>query len=150
MKRILIATDGSPSSAEATRFGLELAVEHGAEALFVHVVPARDVVPTMGAFGFPGALPHDVTEHDRVSLDEALAAARESGVAATTTLLQGDAVDEIVAYADSTDVDLIVIGSRGHGPVAGVLLGSVSQGVLRESKRPVLIVRGLAAAALAA
>jgi nucleotide-binding universal stress UspA family protein len=150
MKKILIATDGSPASAEATRFGLELAAEHGADALFVHVVPARDIVPTMSAFGYAGALPHEVTAYDRLSLEEALALAEAQGVAATTTVLQGDTVDEIVAYADSTDVDLIVIGSRGHGAVAGALLGSVSQGVLRESKRPVLIVRGLAAAAVAA
>jgi nucleotide-binding universal stress UspA family protein len=149
MKKILIATDGSPASTEATRFGLELAVEQGAEALFVHVAQARDVVPTMGGFGMTGALPHELTEHDRAPLEEAVALAQEHGVPATSVLLQGDVVDEIVAHADSNDVDLIVIGSRGHGLVAGTLLGSVSQGVLHESKRPVLVVRGLAAAAIA-
>ena len=56
-------------------------------------------------------------------------------------LLRGDTVDEIVAFADSHDVDLIVVGSRGRGAIAGALLGSVSRGILGESKRPVLIVR---------
>jgi len=65
-------------------------------------------------------------------------------------LLRGDTVDEIVAYADSHDVDLIVVGSRGHGGLASALLGSVSRGILGESKRPVLIVRAAAVAALAA
>ena len=56
-------------------------------------------------------------------------------------LLRGDTVDEIVAFADSHDVDLIVVGSRGRGAISGALLGSVSRGILGESKRPVLIVR---------
>ena len=59
-------------------------------------------------------------------------------------MLRGDTVNEIVAYADSHDVDLIVVGSRGHGAIASALLGSVSRGVLAESKRPVLIVRAAA------
>ena len=44
MKRILVATDGSPSSTEAVAFGVELAAEHVAELIFVHVVPRLDVV----------------------------------------------------------------------------------------------------------
>jgi nucleotide-binding universal stress UspA family protein len=68
---------------------------------------------------------------------------------ATTKLLRGDTVDEIVAYADNLDVDLIVVGSRGHGALAGALLGSVSRGVLSESKRPVAVIRGLANAEIA-
>jgi nucleotide-binding universal stress UspA family protein len=57
-------------------------------------------------------------------------------------MLRGNVVDEIVAFADSHDVDLTIVGSRGRGALAGALLGSVSRGVLAESKRPVLIVRG--------
>ena len=82
--------------------------------------------------------------------DRGMALAEEEGVLARSTLLQGNVVDEIVAYADERDVDLIVLGSRGHGLLAGALLGSVSQGVVRESKLPVVVVRGLAAAAIPA
>jgi nucleotide-binding universal stress UspA family protein len=143
MKRILIATDGSPASTEAVEFGLEVAGEHEAEVIFVHVAPAVDVIPASG-FGMTGALPHQLDEHDRAPLEEAAAIAAVQGVYATTQLLTGDVVDEIVADADSHDVDLIVVGSRGHGAVANALLGSVSRGILRETRRPVLVVRGLA------
>ena len=150
MKSILVATDGSPSATEAVAFGVELAVEHEAELTFVHVIPMLDVVPAAGFGAIGGAFPHEPSEHDRTLLDDAAAVAREHGLAATTKTLRGDTVDEIVAYADARDVDLIVIGSRGHGPLTSALLGSVSLGVLGESRRPVLIVRAAEVAARAA
>jgi nucleotide-binding universal stress UspA family protein len=143
MDRIVIATDGSPSAQEAMRFGIELAADQGATVTFVLAVPAVDVVPTSG-FGFAGAVPHELTEHDTEPLDDARSLAEEAGVTAHTRLLRGDPADEIVAYADTVDADLIVVGSRGHGAVASALLGSVSRGILREARRPVLVVRGAA------
>jgi len=140
MKRILIATDGSAAAREAVAIGLELAVDEGAAVTFVHVAPRNDVLPT-GAYAFAAAVPHEPTPQDYSSLDAAHAIATERGVAASSELLQGHPADEIVAYADSIDADLIVIGSRGRGAVAGTLLGSVSRGVLAESRRPILVVR---------
>jgi nucleotide-binding universal stress UspA family protein len=112
----------------------------------VHVVPVYDVFPSTGPW-ISGAVFHEPSPADEVMLEEAVALAAEHGIVATTALLRGDTVDEIVAFADSRDVDLIVVGSRGHGTLANALLGSVSRGVLRESRRPVLVVRGAAVAA---
>jgi nucleotide-binding universal stress UspA family protein len=141
MNRVLVATDGSPPSAEAADVAIELASEHRSELSFVHVVPRLDVVT---AGDFTEAFPHEPTERDQVLLEEAAAVAAEHGIVATTALLHGVTVEEIIVFADSHDVDLIVVGSRGHGAVARALLGSVSQGGLRESKCPVLIVRAAA------
>jgi nucleotide-binding universal stress UspA family protein len=152
MKKILIATDGSPSSAEAVELGIELAAEHEAAVIFVHVAPRTDVLGLAG-YGMAGSLPrvpHVVSEEDRVSLVEAAETAEAQGVHASTKLLVGDIVDEIVAYADTQDVDMIVVGSRGHGALASALLGSVSRGVLSESKRPVMVVRASTAVEAAA
>ena len=68
--------------------------------------------------------------------------AAELGVRCEVAVVTGEPVDEIVAYANAIDADLIVVGSRGLGAVKSVLLGSVSTGVLHEAGRPVLVVRG--------
>lgn len=140
MEKIVIATDGSPAAHEAVDFGLDLAKEHGATVDFVHVLQLA-LVPRNG-FGAVHEERHEEAPEDRRVLEEAEALADLRSVRSTTELLRGDVVDEIVAYADNVDADLIVLGARGRGALPGALLGSVSRGVLAESKRPVAIVRG--------
>ena len=107
-----------------------------------------DVVPAYG-FGLTGAVSHVATDEESEPLTEALRLAEDAGVEARAQLLRGDPVDEIVAYADTIDADLIVVGSRGHGALSSALLGSVSRGVLREARRPVLVVRAASVRELA-
>jgi nucleotide-binding universal stress UspA family protein len=140
MHRILVATDGSGASDEAVRFGLELAEEYGAKVYLVHVVAELHVVAANG-FGVVGAVPRELTDADSECLVRAEELADEAGVWTKTNLLRGDVVNEIVALGDNLAVDLIVVGSRGHGALANALLGSVSRGVLAESRRPVAVVR---------
>ena len=147
MKKILIATDGSDSAHEALEFGLELAEEQGATPFVVHVAPRVEVLP-YASFAAPApTVPHQVDEQDRAPLSEAVELAARRGIETKTELLVGNPADEIVAFADTIDADLIVVGSRGHGAIASVLLGSVSRAVLHESRRPVLVVRGAHVAA---
>jgi nucleotide-binding universal stress UspA family protein len=149
MKRILIATDGSPASLHAVELGLELAEEHAAQVTFVHVAPAADVLPVAGIGMAPVSVPHEVDEADRAALDAALALAEERGLPALTRLLVGNAAKQIVVYANEIDADVIVVGSRGLGAVGRAVLGSVSGKVLRDAKRPVLVVREVPAAVAA-
>ncbi|MFJ8944911.1 universal stress protein [Streptomyces sp. NPDC102395] len=77
----------------------------------------------------------------RAEVEQAAAevAARHRGLDVTTDVLEGDPVDtltEAVAQAET-----LVLGSRGHGPVVGFLLGSVGQQVIAEATRPVVLVR---------
>ena len=64
---------------------------------------------------------HELSDADREPLEQAAVSAESRNVRATTELLVGDAADEIVTYADSVDADAIVVGSRGHGSIAGAL-----------------------------
>jgi len=138
MKRIIVATDGSPSARAAVEVGLDVAREEDAAVTFVHVVDT----PAYGArLGPSGPSATFRTAEDYVPLHEAADLASEAGVPADTELLVGKTVDEIVAYAESADADLIVVGSRGLGAVASVVLGSVSKGILRAARQRVLVVR---------
>jgi nucleotide-binding universal stress UspA family protein len=139
MRRILIAVDGSEPAHEAVDFGLELAREQDAAVVFAHVTLGFENVQEH-AFGTGSVRACEVSEADREPLERAAAAAQANGVPAETELLAGDPTDEIVAYADSIDADAIVVGRRGHGKITSTLLGSVSQGILREAQRPVVVV----------
>lgn len=141
MKKIVIATDGSPSAKEAVGVGIELAAEEGAAVTFVHVLPADEFLVAARMGHIPKAHRVDMDESE-IALHEAGDAAEEAGIEYTLERISGNTVDEIVAVADSEDADLIVIGSRGRGPITSTFLGSVSKGVLGESRRSVLVVRG--------
>jgi len=138
---IVAAVDGSPSASDAVELAVAIASSCEAALIFVHVVRTLDFVSDdveEDAY----AVPHEPTESERAVLDAAAARAKERGVDATTSLRFGSTVEEIAACADACNAGLIVVGTRGHGRVASAIFGSVSLGVLRKSKRPVVIVRG--------
>jgi len=142
MKRILIATDGSPAATEAVHMGLEVAREEGADVTFVHVLPPDEWQHgTRGTALRPIVHPVAIDETE-TALDEAANAAGRAGVSFDRILVAGGTVDVILDAAERADADLIVVGSRGQGTVRSALLGSTSLGLLRRSERSVLLVRG--------
>ena len=139
MKQILIATDGSPSAQEAVDVGLELAKEQDADVTFVHVTEPDEF---RGGRGGTHAITHtEEVDDSEAVLKAAGQAAEEAGVSYALERISGNTVETIVAFADEKDADMIVVGSRGRNVVATALLGSVSQGVARHARRPVLIVK---------
>ena len=137
VQTILIAVDGSQAAESAAVFGLELARGQGAPVVFLHVAPER---------------PEDVSEGEAPSaqqdevLRRAQALAGEKGVPAEIEIAAGNTADQIadaiVGIAAARSADLIVVGSRGYGPIRRAVLGSVSREVLGASEVPVLVVKG--------
>jgi nucleotide-binding universal stress UspA family protein len=139
MQQILIATDGSPSAQEAVDVGLELAKEQGADVTFVHVTPAEEIRGGRG--GAHALTQREEIDESETALKEAGEAAEAAGISYALERFAGETVETIVALAESKDADMIVLGNRGRNALASALLGSVSQGVLHEAKRPVLVVK---------
>jgi len=65
-----------------------------------------------------------------------------AGVEASKDVRSGRALDEIIAFADEQDADVVVVGSSIRGPIAKRLLGSVPMALVARSRRPVLVVTG--------
>ena len=136
MKEILVATDGSESSGHAVGQAIELAQSSGASLTVVYVRHAP--LPLLGQPFYQRSLSGELRAANE-TVASAAALARQAGVETETEVLDGDPPDRILELAQLRDVDLIVVGSRGLGPIAGTLLGSVSREVLHHADRPVLI-----------
>ena len=137
MKRIVVATDGSPGGRLAVTRGISLAQETGAELTFVSVLTHASPTDAVTGEG-PGQLG---SHTNRAAVEEAVAAAKSGGVKADYQFLEGDPAAAVVEFARERDAELIVVGSRGLGRVRGLLLGSVSHAIVSNSDRPVLVVK---------
>jgi nucleotide-binding universal stress UspA family protein len=144
--KILLATDGSKFSNKAADYGLDMAKKLGADVLAIYVVNLKHFEIY--------ALEHhdDITGYEDENLkmrkegDDALeyvvTGARERGVGLTTKIVRGYPADEIIKAAKDEGVDLIVVGNLGRTGIERMLLGSVSEAIVRNAPCPVLVVRG--------
>jgi len=139
--RILIATDGSPAAARAVEVGLEIAAARRAEVVFVHFSPVAG--PLFEAAPIHGPAQEEIEAADPV-LRAAAAAARARGVPARLQIADERGTDNIAAaivgIAEGVEAGAIVLGTRGRGALASVLLGSVARGVLELAEMPVVVV----------
>ena len=140
MKRILVGVDGSEASMKAAQLAAEIAIRFGARVTLAYVVPRLLLPPD--AYGLTVA---DVEQEHRVFGEKLLAHALtrlgESGVQVDTVVLSGPPAEGLAESAQAVDVDLVVVGSRGRGAVARMLLGSVTDRLVHICPKPVLVVR---------
>lgn len=135
--KILLAAEGSEDAALASRAAVDLALRTGAK---LHVVHAWHSVPSAH---FESYVRAQLEQEAREVLDQQVEHIEGGGaITAEAHLREGPAVDEILDLAEEIGADLIVIGSRGLGPVRRTVLGSVSEGVVHHATHPVLVLRG--------
>lgn len=141
VKRILVSTDGSDCSRRALATALEYAKTFDAEIELLHVVSQ------------PPTHMYDFTVKEYYPLSEDQVA--EIGAKVFDSTLKGLEIDSIkiikkvvtgypaveIVHEITQDIDLAIMGTRGHRPLAGALIGSVTQRVLAEANCPVMVTK---------
>lgn len=144
--RVLVASDGSECAGVAIELVAELAWPDGTDIQILEVVPSGTAVfggpwPPMAPIDTK-AIDRSVREQAARNLEEAAERLAGPGRTVQTVTSTGRAGDAIVALAEQISADLIVVGSRGHGTLETMLLGSVSAEVIDHAHVPVLVARG--------
>lgn len=140
MLKILMATDGSTDSLRAARFLPHLCA---AEELKVTVLYVKD--PYLFSVFSEGVITHaDVHHADSVAteaLTRTTVVLRQAGIEVEERAEWGEPAQVITETAQKEGFDLVIVGSRGLGGLAGLFVGSVSDRVLHRAHCPVLVVR---------
>ena len=128
--KILLTTDGKPHSEKAVAYAIDLAVPFKAELFAVYVVS-----PKAG---------EDREKHIKAgmaALDEIKKKAAEKGINMTALLEAGSPYEAILAAADRIKADAIVVGTSGKSMIDRVLIGSVSEYIVRNARCTVIVVK---------
>jgi nucleotide-binding universal stress UspA family protein len=139
--KILLSVDLSDSTAEVLAKAEDLAKALSAEVWLLHVgAPDPDFV---GYDAGPQSMRDFVAETFREEHRQIQAIAerfRQLGLTATALLIQGPTAETILKEAAKLNVSMIIMGSHGRGMMSQLLMGSVSEDVIRKSPVPVLVV----------
>jgi len=148
---ILVATDASAASNRALKMAVQIAGQHDAELLIVHIIRDMQIpfdikeIPELEFNKFESF--NDAREEVMRKIAESvLRAAREKAEEAGASKVQtaigtGDPATGILDFARGRKVDMIVVGTRGLGKLKGTILGSVSRKVINNAETSCLIVR---------
>ena len=143
IENILVATDFSEAAATALTYGRALAGQFGAT---LHVINVADnffaLIGLEGYITDAAGLRRDAEHSARARLEATITPEdRQKFHARTAVLTSSSPALSIVAYATKARIDLVVIGTHGHGGISHVLMGGVAEKIARLSPCPVLTVK---------
>lgn len=139
VERIIVGVDGSPGAARAQAVAGELAQAVGAQLIVASAVQARDRVRAgHGARGADGQ--EDGLEAARARVEEWTQPLWDAGLSPEAVAVEGDARTALLELATQRSADLLVIGSRGAGPLTRMLLGSVASSLVHHATLPITVV----------
>jgi nucleotide-binding universal stress UspA family protein len=143
LRRVLVPTDFSKFSQVALEYAAALAEKFGAQLHLIHVVQNLAVfLPEAVAAAPPVAVPVDqFVTAARTALERTVRENSLQKFSVHTEVREGTPFYEIIRYAKEAEIDLIVMGTHGHAGLVHVLLGSVTEKVVRKAPCPVLTVR---------
>ncbi|AUG48511.1 universal stress protein UspA [Haloarcula taiwanensis] len=134
---ILFPTDGSDGADEALAHALELAETHDST---IHVLSVVDST-YLGSAAAEATTIESLQEQTEQVIDETVDNIADHGVPVVAEHRMGDPYEEIIDYAETADIDMIVMGTHGRSGLDRFLLGSVTEKVVRTADAPVLTVR---------
>lgn len=143
MKKILVAYDGSPQSKQALNWAIDLSLLSGAQVAAVKVFETTRLYPEIESAGAKGVLRllDEIRQEDQQLMDEVAAEGQSRGVTVKGDILQGNIAEQILKYARDGKFDLIVAGTKGHGALEQLLMGSVTRNLISLAHIPVLVVK---------
>ncbi len=142
LKKILCPIDHSDCSKEALRYAVTFAMKDKAKLLLLHVIDIRSFNEGLDAMSTQ--IPNEETiEQLRVKLLDCIPVEIRDDMDIEAIVAQGIPFAEIISTAKEKEIDMIVIGSHGRTGISHMMLGSVSEKVVRKAPCPVLTVRQL-------
>jgi nucleotide-binding universal stress UspA family protein len=152
--QLLVGIDLSDSTDQVVKEAERFATALSARVWLLHVVQPESAdlygagyePDTIGLEPDPQALRDALAKRFRAEhrqTQEIAGRLRAAGLETTALLMQGATIETILREASRLAVDMIIVGSHGQGALHQLLVGSVSEGILRKSARPVLIVPAL-------
>jgi nucleotide-binding universal stress UspA family protein len=142
---VLVAVDDSDPSDAAVAAAIDLAARDRARVTFCSVVESNALAIRAVEIGYdPNDAIAEGRAHAQGLVDAALAAARARGVEARGEIAAGNPAQALLDVARAENADLVVVGSHGRRGLQRLFVGSVAEGVARDSDVPVLVVRAKA------